>query len=236
MSELFQQSISSIEEFYKDHDYRLGWRFLNCSKSVLANDPKVVFITLNPGGKCIPENHPWASCENGSSYLNEVWGNSPRGKSNLQIQIQLMFSILAKKIDFDGTTEELIEQTLSGYFVPFRSPRLADLDYKNEAFKFGNRLWSRMLYAIKPDYFICIDRDSFSKLQPIIKRTYNLPITSSKKLKTGWGNYSADIVEFGASSEKRLLRLPHLSTFKVFTSQKCAEKIDELFSEFCKKL
>ena len=236
MSQLFQESVLSIEGFYKSHNYQLGWRFLNCSKSVLCNDPKIAFITLNPGGKSIPEDHPWPSCEAGSSYLHEVWGNAQRGGSNLQIQIQLMFAKLAEKIDFKGNSEQLIEESLSGYFVPFRSPRLADLDHKCHAFAFGNELWSNILSSVHPDYFICIDRDSFKKLQPLIESTYELPIKCIQKLETGWGNYTAEIVEFGSNSEKRLLRLPHLSTFKIFTSQKCREKVDKLFSEFCKKL
>ena len=236
MSQLFQESVLSIEDFYKSHNYQLGWRFLNCSKSVLCSDPKIAFITLNPRGKSIPEDHPWSSCEEGNSYLNEEWGNARRGRSNLQVQIQLMFAKLAEKIDFKGNSEQLIEESLSGYFVPFRSPRLADLDHKSHAFAFGNELWLKILSSVHPDYFICIDRDSFKKLQPLIESTYELPIKCIKKLETGWGNYTAEIVEFGDNSEKRLLRLPHLSTFKIFTSQKCTEKVDELFSEFCKKL
>jgi hypothetical protein len=236
MSDLFQSSVSKIDSFYKERQYQLGWRFLNCSKSVLSANPEIAFITLNPGGKEIPNDHPWASCENGSSYLTEVWGNSPAGKSNLQVQIQLMFSNLAEKLNFSGTANQLINESLSGYFVPFRSPRLADLEHKREAFMFGNDLWGKILASINPSLFICIDRESFKRLQPLIEHTYNLQITSSEKYETGWGNYSADIVRFGDNSEKKLLRLPHLSTFKLFTSKKCSENIDELFFKFCEKL
>lgn len=231
--QLFPGLVETIERFYEESGYELGWRFLNCSKSVLSNDPKVAFITLNPGGKEIPKDHPWASCEEGSSYLNEIWGNAPEGKSNLQVQIQLMFAKLVEKTSYRGSHEELIEESLAGYFVPFRSPRLADLANKKLAFEFGNNLWSKVLSGVNPQYFVCIDRESYKRLIPLIEETYNLPVSSHKKLDTGWGNYTAEIVEFGEDAEKRLLRLPHLSTFKIFTSQKCAAKVDVLFTEFC---
>lgn len=236
MSDIFQKSIAKIDNFYKERQYQLGWRFLNCSKDVLSATPKVAFITLNPGGNKIPNDHPWDSCENGSSYLTEVWGSSLAGKSNLQIQIQLMFSKLAENLSFCGTENQLINESLSGYFVPFRSPRLADLEHKREAFIFGNDLWASVLANVNPSLFICIDRESFKHLKPLIEQTYNLPVTASEKYKTGWGNYSAEIVTFGCHSEKKLLRLPHLSTFKLFTSKKCVENIDILFSKFCKNL
>lgn len=233
---IFNDSTQKIESFYEDHQYQLGWRFLNCSKEVLVSDPKVAFITLNPGGREIPEDQPWASCEGGSSYLNEIWGTSSRGQNKLQIQIQKMFAKLVEHSGYSGTTEELIEETLSGYFVPFRSGRLAELPEKKEAFAFGAQLWSEILKTIRPSLFICIDRDTFKRIKPIISNCYGLAETHSEPVRTGWGDYTGDIVEFGSGSENiKLLRLPHLSTFKLFSSEKCTVDIDNIFSRFCSR-
>jgi hypothetical protein len=139
MEGVFEESVKYIEAFYDENKYRLGWRFLTCSKSVLEAALKIAFITLNPAGSNIPDGHSWASCENGSPYLYEVWGASRAGKSNLQIQIQHMFSKLCDKTNFNGSPKELIEGSLSGQFVPFRSPRLADLEHKQEAFLLGEK-------------------------------------------------------------------------------------------------
>ena len=35
MTSLFDKSVESIQEFYTEKGYNLGWRFLNCSKATL---------------------------------------------------------------------------------------------------------------------------------------------------------------------------------------------------------
>jgi len=232
MSDFFQKIIKEIEAFYQEYNYQLGWRFLNCSKTVLKNNPQIAFITLNPGGDRIPPDHPWASCEKGSSYLYEKWGNARTGKHNLQIQIQLLFSKIVEATKYNLTSADLIEETLSGYFVPFRSPRLADLEYKTEAFSFAVNIWSKMLSFIQPTRFICIDRETYKRLRPIIIKTYGLPELKTQTLFTGWGKITADIVEFGKKSEVKLLRLPHLSIYKLFTRTECERPVNHIFKKF----
>ena len=234
--DLFDESISAINHFYTNHGYQLGWRFLNGSKNTLSNVPKIALITLNPGGNKIPDDHPWESCENGSSYLYEVWGNSAPGQSSLQKQIQLMFEKIISASNLSMTSNELIEESLTGYFIPFRSPRLSDLNYKKEAIQFATQLWTNILKNIKPKLFICMDRDTHKKLKPIISSVYNLPLSSSKQIPTGWGEYTADLDKFGTNSEIQMLRLPHLSTFKLFSSLKCTTQLNNIFNEACSSL
>ncbi len=231
---IFQDTVDEIKTFYQDHDYELGWRFLTCSKAVLKNDPKIAFITLNPGGGSIPDNHPSSSCEKGSPYLDESWGGREPGKGKLQIQIQKMFGKLREKTNYSGTTREFMESTLSGHFVPFRSPNLDDLKNKKEAFDFGERIWLEILETVRPKLFICIDKKTAKRVRKIIATTYDLPKGEVRQLQTGWGNTTADIVEFGNSSGTRLLRLPHLSRFTLFTSEKSKKSVDNIFTQFCR--
>ena len=234
-NDIFQNTIDQIEDFYQDHDYEIGWRFLTCSKAVLKNNPEIAFITLNPGGDSIPDNHPSSSCEEGSPYLDESWGGKKPGESILQKQIQKMFGKIREKKSCSGTRRELIETTLSGYFVPFRSRRLKDLKHKKEAFNFGETIWSEILETVRPKLFICIDKETAKRLRKIIADTYKLRDNPLPPLETGWGKTTADIIEFGDKAEIRLLRLPHLSRFTLFTSEQCEEKIEDVFTQFCGK-
>ena len=233
---IFQDIVGRIESFYQDHGYELGWRFLTCSKTVLKSNPKIGFITLNPGGSRIRHDHPSPSCEEGNAYLHEIWkeGRKP-GESPLQIQVQKMFSKIHEKTNYDGSRDDLIESSLSAYFIPFRSPSLRDLKHRKEAFDFGEKIWLKILKTVQPERFVCIDVETTNRLRKIIKIAYDLPESRSYKLQTGWGDYTADIIEFGEKAQIKLLRLPHLSRFTLFTRKASEEKIEDIFTQFCSK-
>ncbi len=236
MTNLFDQCITAIGAKYLELGHKLGWRFLSVSKSVLDQNPPVALITLNPGGGIIPPDHPWASCEIGAAYYVECWGNSPQGQSNLQRQVQAMFQKISDCSDNLPKNERyLLENSLIGHFVPFRSPRLVDLENKKESFAFGEELWRIILSNIRPKLIICIDRESFARLRPILVDVVG-DLESSLHLPTGWGTYQADLERYGEYGAVTLLRLPHLSTFKLFTSAKCRETVDRIFTEACKGL
>lgn len=232
---IFQDAVDQIKDFYQEHgDYKHGWRFLTCSKSVLKNNPKIAFITLNPGGSTIPEDHPWASCEEGNAYLCEIWKkNKEPGKSPLQIQVQRMFDKIREKTNYEGSGDELLESSLSAYFIPFRSRSLKCLKHKKEAFDFGEKIWRNILETVQPELFVCIDKKTAIRLRKIIANAYNLHETPLPPFETGWGKITADIIEFGDKAQIKLLRLPHLSRFTLFTREASEEKIESIFSQFC---
>ena len=231
--DIFQDTVKEIEKFYGEYGYELGWRFLTCSKNVLKSNPKIAFITLNPGGSRIRDDHDSPSCEKGNPYLDENWKNRPPGESPLQVQIQKMFAKIREKTNCSGSEREFIESALSGYFVPFRSESRDKLPHKKEAFEFGEKIWLKILRTVQPELFVCIERETTERLRKIIETAYRLPEGKSYKLQTGWGNYTADIVEFGNSAEVKLLRLPHLSRFTLFTREASEKAIENIFSRFC---
>lgn len=240
--DIFQDTVDEIKNFYEEHGYEFGWRFLTCSKNVLKSNPKIAFINLNPRGRKPHPDHPWASCEDGSPYLDESWSGNDCGKDSLQIQVQRMFAKIREKTNYPGTLRELIESTLSGYFVPFRSRSVGELKpTKEKAFDFGEKIWLKILDTVQPNLIVCIGEDTSKPLRKIIETVYNLPESKSCKLKTGWGDgtdrpTSAYIFEFGSKSEVRLLRLPQLSRFPLFAGEKRKQEIDHIFTRFYRKL
>lgn len=233
-TDLFEESIQSIQRFYETSNHTLGWRFL-CSSKKSLNNPQVALITLNPGGNEIPDGHSWGSCENGSAYLTECWNVSSRpGQSSLQRQIQLMFERVIKLSGLNVNRDKFIERSLCGYFVPFRSPRLEDLQDKQQSFEFASILWSRLFKYISPRLFICIDVKTHKKLRPLLIDAYRLSLVKTQEYRTNWGNVTATLDELNGVSQMNLLRLPHLSTFKLFTSGKCQDQLDIIFREACR--
>ena len=216
---LFDSCVRDIDAAYQKLGHTLGWRFLSVSRSVLDGPVRVALITINPAGRVIPADHPWASCEDGCSYLVERWDDAPAGRSTLQVQVQEMFALLHASIRFVGSVRELMEQSLIAHFVPFRSPRFAELPRKSESLALGRQLWAKLLPRTSPRVIICLGRDVQRELRQLIPRAMSAMHVSCESHRTGWGNYTADIDTFRAEyGAVRLLFLPHLSTWTLFTS------------------
>lgn len=220
--QLFTSCVEDIEAAYSSLGYKLGWRFLSVSRFVLTSPVQVAFVTLNPGGNRIPPDHSTASCENGVSYLVERWTGNPPGQAPLQIQVQRLFEALRVPLKFHGTYEQLMSESLIGHFIPFRSPRFADLPRRDEALEIGRRLWEPLLRETTPKLVICLGREVQRELRQLIPRALDCKSHAPQSYPTGWGDYQVDIDTFRTSvGAVRLLYLPHLSTFKIFTSARC---------------
>ena len=76
-----------------------------------------------------------------------------------------MFGKIREKTNYPGSTRKLIESTLCGYFVPFRSRRREDLKHEKEAFDFGEKIWLKILKTVQPELFICIDKETAKRLE-----------------------------------------------------------------------
>lgn len=234
MGSLFDTCVAEIELAYSDLGHSLGWRFLNTTRRVLDEKPEIALITLNPGGSTIPPDHPWASCENGPSYLFESWGSSPPGESKLQIQFRTMFEQIAALIPAADSGSQLIERSLIGYFIPFRSPSIADLPNREASIAFGRSLWTKILTRVEPKLIICIDRKSASQIHTLFRCAIGKRLSSKTSFDTGWGHYKADVSRFEGG--QTLLRLPHLSRFSLFASEKCESNLRDILSFACSDL
>ena len=119
--------------------------------------------------------------------------------------------------------------------MPFRSPRLADLAAKRESFEFASKLWSGLLRQVEPELAICIDRETASRVGKIIRESLDGQLVSAQAIPTGWGRVSADVQHFsrGGRSGLTLIRLPHLSTYQLFSSARCAEATERILRLGC---
>ncbi len=225
---LFDSCCVDIESAYHRLGHQLGWRFLSGPKANLSPATRIAFISLNPGGNYDSPDHPSKSQEQGNSFLVESWEGRPAGQSKLQIQVGAMFKLLANRME-DIDYKALMNRTLMGHFIPFRSPDFARLENPAESLVFAEHLWTRIFKHIAPQTVITMDAHTFKRVRKIIKD--HRPDESERhiQLPTGWGNYNADIVRYGLPGDRlTLVRIPHLSRFGIFTSQKCREAIPRL--------
>jgi hypothetical protein len=235
-SHAFRDLVSDIKRVYEDLRHRLGWRFLCVSRSVLDTPVDVAFISLNPNGDSIPAGRVAESCENGVAYVAEEWGVAPRGQHKLQVQVQKLFEGLNRRLRIADSGSALMQRSLMGYFIPFGSRRLADLAKPVESYEFGCDLWRRVLALTTPRLIVCIDRETYIALQSIIPCYTGMSVTASRSFRTGWGRCTADLLTYGGEQSVRLLRLPHLSSFQLFSSSYCTEHLAIILDKTCNNL
>jgi hypothetical protein len=165
--DVFVGAIKRIEAAYSEMGHSHGWRFLCVSRRVLRSDPGIVLLTSNAGGNGIPADHPPASCEDGCAYLSESWGSSKPVESALQVQVQRLFDAVAERLPSKPKGSNLMEDSLIGYFIPFRSPRLAQLHRPKESLRIANGLWTELFRLVRPRLMIALDPAAYSGLKDI---------------------------------------------------------------------
>ena len=232
----FSAAVESIQREYTALGHSLGWRFLCVSKQVLLRDPKIVFLTLNPGGRSIPVDHPSGSCESGCSYVVEQWLTSLPGQHKLQRQVQRLFAEIERQAGPTAQASVSLDASLIGYFVPFRSPRFADLHRTKESLAFAKDLWASLLAPLRPSLLLAIDPRTFRSMKTLC-RAQGGTLVSAETLPTGWGPYTAEVHEYQFSDRSTMVvRLPHLSTFQLFSRSECKEPVEAILARGCRHL
>ena len=232
----FSAAVESIQREYAALGHSLGWRFLCVAKQVLLGDPKIVFLTLNPGGRSIPEDHPSESCESGCSYVVEQWGNSLPGQHKLQRQVQRLFAEIERQAGPTARASISLDASLIGYFVPFRSPRFADLHRTKESLAFANDRWASLLAPLSPSLLLAIDPMTFRAMKSLCSAQGGT-LVSAETLPTGWGTVTAEVHEYQFSDRSTMVvRLPHLSTFQLFSRSECEAPLSAILGRGCQHL
>jgi hypothetical protein len=215
----------SIDTEYRRLGHALGWRFVTGPAHTFASTTEFALITLNPAGRRDYPEHPSASSEAGSSYWAESWDAYQRGTAPLQRQIQLLFAAMASTLGVREPVRDWVESSvLTANFVPFRSSRFAHLHRPDESIAFSRGLWSRVLAHWTPRTILTIDNEAFAAVRDIVRKEHGFRIVEERSVPTGWGTYRAEtirLVDPGTGRIVTLGRLPHLSTFKLFSRPAC---------------
>jgi hypothetical protein len=154
----------------------------------------------------------------------ESWDGRPAGDASLQRQVRALFAELAKRIN-GASGDDLLGNSLSAQFVPFRSANFAALHEKEKSIAFARGLWSEILRYIRPRIVITLSRSPFDALLEI-ESELRSSLPEMDNLPVGWGTYNATIARF--FNGPVLCRFPHLSRFPVFARNKSATQICEI--------
>jgi|SRR5215211_7051137 len=221
--DLFAEAVNDIEQAYEDLGHQLGWRFLYSPASTLSEDTELMFSGINPGGAHYQP--PVPSVEEGNAYRVERWGS--HGQPNgLQAQVRLLYESLSEKLDQRATS--LMDQTLATNLCPFRSPSWDLLPKRAESIMFSKRLWSSVFRSISPKVVICLTGTPFDHFEDVLTRK-GFEMTEMRKEPIGWGNVTYSSSRYRSENGNVLMvRLPHLSRYKVFGRPESQHAIDRL--------
>lgn len=198
-------------------DLKLGWRFLYTPARTLAPETRLAFVALNPGDD--KPHDPILCVEKGNAYRIEVedwWG--ARQQAGLQTQVRLLYEELAKRIEGATWKKLMDEQTLALNFCPFRSQRWNRLDRqsKKELIAFSQVMWARVLEIVEPSVIVCLGNDPMKYLDPVVQARATA-WTGLVERPVGWGDVKWGVRCYATSSgEVTMVRIPHLSIFKIF--------------------
>lgn len=201
-----------IENAYRSGGYQLGWRMFSCTRSAVQNG-RVAFVSMNPGGRIKPTNHPSLCVEHGNAYLDEQWDNHASGAAPLQQQVRLLFNRLRVPIG----------EIVSGHLVPFRSPDWASLNDKGYAISAGSQIWKDLMAVHPFDLVITMGGDVRDEMKKL------LGARNGEKISVGWGNISGERAIFKGGV---LVGLPHLSRFGLMGREQSEEGLRRLFEGF----
>lgn len=211
----------------------------NSFATLIAPEYPIAFVGLNPGGDKYDK--PTVESENGKcAYYYENWTVKGESKKTppdetelapLQQQIIKLYTRLAEVFDCDYKT--LMDKSIMANLVPFRSPTWNSLPNKNAALEFSSQLWNDIFKQTRVKVIICMSVVVFYELDEILRGLGNASISEeSKSESTGWGRTKYQIEKYIAEDESILLiRIPHLSRYKLFNSEKCTKAIDDIMAE-----
>lgn len=227
-----QELYDRINTAYSELKYDLGWSFLYTPLRTLkrAKYP-VCFFGLNPGG----DNDYGASLssEAGCAYRPEVedWG-----RQNLQRQIVRLYSELAKRCFPDLSVKELMDNSLAANLVPFRSPSWESLPRNKEALAFSKELWRPFFKDSPAVVYFSMGKVTYQAIKSMLVDV-GFEQTEERSAKIGWGNILYQVSRFKRGEQVvMVVRLPHLSRYQIFSSQKCQPAIDDIMSEIADTL
>lgn len=211
---------ATIDAKHRELGYKCGWRFLYTTAATLACSNGLLFLGLNPGGDG-REGYPANVCnalDHGNAYYTEKnW--DAKGENALQKQVKLFFELLAKSpLGKNRSSTQLMDETLTSNFCPFRSPSWKVLPRREEAVSFSTQFWTELLPQTKPRVILCMAGMTYSSIGSLLKKI-SVKCGDEMLLPTGWGQMKFAIRQYNMSSEwnPALARIPHLSRYKIMS-------------------
>jgi hypothetical protein len=192
----------------KAHGFSQGYKMLYSPWTTIGAH-SAIFLSLNPGKPPVAAEMCVVSDERGNSYEVE------RDTTQSPITAQFL-----KLCDFIGVKPSRV---LTGVAAPFRSERWNTLSstQRRAALSIGREFWSEVL-PNSPARLIVTCSDEASELAVSITGARLDSVTPS-----GWGNIT--LSRYLAGGDRRIVKLPHLSQFKLFSRAEAEPFLKAIF-------
>ncbi|TLS77580.1 hypothetical protein FE236_02950 [Mariprofundus erugo] len=217
-----------VDREYQKLECNLGWSMLYCPfENMWSPRYPIAFFGLNPAGNEYFE--PSISYEKGSAYLCDEWGYKA-GEAPLQKQVVELFKSIASSLHSPVPYADLLKGSFAANFVPFRSKDWGCFERKIEALEFSRALWRERVNVVPTNLYITMAKISFSEIASLLIAVgyHELENTTDK---VGWGNVTYQMNAYEREGHKSLLiRLPHLSRYKIFGREESQMAINHISS------
>ncbi len=172
--QMFDKAVKQIAAKHQELGYKRPWRFLYARKATLRLGCDLLVVGLNPADNrqnVTGDPVVWASCEQGNAFHPDC--RKPDVGVKLASQgyadrLCIIFSKLAQAQRWDSW-KQLMFQTPTSNFCPFRAPGGLPKDGKSEAKKFSQTLWHGLLDHFQPRVLLCLGNEAakeFASLCP----------------------------------------------------------------------
>jgi hypothetical protein len=196
-----------LDSLSKQFKFTDGFKLLYCPWQRIS-DARIAFISLNPGKA--PKSFDQKNVEDlrGNSYLVE------RAVTNSPLNEQ--FLSMCTFLDCDP------EKILTGAFFPFRSGKWQDLDARQieAGLSFCRPFWKS---AITENCELAIVLSNFVANQVVDLLGGKL----EAEIPSGWG--ATKLRRYNAPNGTKVVQLPHLSTYRLFSRDECVAPLREVF-------
>jgi len=197
---------SEIAKAYDGLPVKQGYKLVYSPWSTIKTS-KAAFVSLNPGGR-MPDHAEL--CE-----LSEERGNAYEVERHItKSPITHQFLEFCKLIGVEPI------DVLTGVICPFRTDRWADapIEVRAVGLKLGEEFWREALAVNQPGLIVSVAPQATKILSRI------LAVELVDRCASGWGKTTISI--FQNATGQRLVQLPHLSTFKLFSRPECRPALE----------
>jgi len=141
-----------------------------------------------------------------------------------------MYKGLAKRLEHPSPTQ-LMDETLAVNFCPFRSPSWERLVNRAQSVAFSVELWSAMLDILEPPVVICLGETATRHLAAAMESQGWRQRQAPEVRPVHWGPQTYALSWYDSPHGRTLLvRLPHLSRFRIFGRPASRPAVEQLTS------
>lgn len=197
---------ATLLKLERECGFEEGFKLLYCPWERIG-DARIAFISLNPGRAPNGSEMRTVDDPQGNTYYAE--------RTSTKSPLTHQFLEMCRFIKSDP------EEVLTGAFFPFRSNKWTDVSSSQikEVLKFSRPFWKAATENC--DTIIVVSNLVANNFIDLLECTLESTVSSN------WG--STNLKRYTSSAGQKIIQLPHLSSYKIFSRADCQEPLHNIF-------